>query len=642
MAEEKGRQGFAVQRRKMSSDAESLSQQWEKMISGGSRQSTESSVIRELALQGIPTSIRPKVWTWLMGVEAKKNIYPGAFETACKGSPDDKTRYVIDSDIVRTFPSDRRFHKGQELYERLRRVLYAYATHDGVVKYTQGMNSVAAMLVMHVECDEDVFWMLDRICYHPDLHLSRLFGPGLKLVAEITYVLDRLLYRHFSNIHRSYDAVTRAMKLPTGVIGFIVPKLFFTLFTFLPIPVVCRIWDVMLAEGMIFLYRIGLLVVNLIHNSIPANRTVSASPFHKLMDGVHRVAKDPIFADPDKVIYRAKKLPPDEKEFVELAEKFQREEENRSKGGIRRFMVNNKSMLRVESFPSMRTFEEFDAKFRRPLKNGTKPPASPPLTGEEQPQQKPLFGTHTNSFSIPPYSPRADSPISGKSSSQSSPRSVRSAMSFSQTQPRTGTFRRKPPMGINNKNISRRRDSQTQQTKKPLIPRPASYTSTLHAAAMAHLSFAVEFLGSPRPPLSPALPTPSLKRSSSNNSTVPTVFRTSHTVIDSRRLEKRITGSLESERGTVSSSLSSEGTNPVTVGRLTPISSDTPNKPEISPLGSPLLPEEPPIIQYSRRSSGSTRRKRLNGLSNGRSGDGALTAKTNGTNGINSPVPVHL
>lgn len=63
------------------------------------------------------------------------------------------------------------------------------------------------------------------------------------------------------------------------------------------------------------------------------------------MDGVQRVAKNPIFADPDRVIGQAKmskkfhaneilrypifRLPPDEKEFIELKDLFKREEENR-------------------------------------------------------------------------------------------------------------------------------------------------------------------------------------------------------------------------------------------------------------------------------------------------------------------------
>ena len=45
--------------------------------------------------------------------------------------------------------------------EALRRVLVAYSVHEPVVGYCQGMNYLAAMLLLCMrQCEEEAFWVL--------------------------------------------------------------------------------------------------------------------------------------------------------------------------------------------------------------------------------------------------------------------------------------------------------------------------------------------------------------------------------------------------------------------------------------------------------------------------------------------------
>eukprot|EP00954_Amorphochlora_amoebiformis_P030543 1394844-Amorphochlora_amoeboformis.AAC.2 len=259
--------GFAVHQRSCGIGLGSASfndrgpeEKWISLMRTGNR---NQQGISDLAKEGIPEKIRPRIWSWLLNLDDAKAQEPTAFEDSLKKSLDEKIKYVIDTDILRTFPGDGRFRKGHKIHERLREALYAFAAYDSIFQYTQGMNYVAGLLAMHMDTAEEVFWMLNRLCFHPLLRLERLFRTGFPLLREVEYVFRHLLKRHLHTVHVEFQEISRTLKLPpSGFVGYIVPKLFFPLFTFLPLPVATRIWDVMLTAGFLFLYKVGFLVLD--------------------------------------------------------------------------------------------------------------------------------------------------------------------------------------------------------------------------------------------------------------------------------------------------------------------------------------------------------------------------------------------
>eukprot|EP00466_Bigelowiella_natans_P012357 jgi/Bigna1/69035/fgenesh1_pg.7_\ len=592
-----------------------LEQRWIKIMQDNDEARNEEE-LAELALKGIPDSLRPRVWSWLLGADAKKRNSPNSYKKALEGTPDDKTKYVIDSDIVRTFPGDRRFHKGQQLYQRLRDVLYAFAVYDTEVRYTQGMNSVAAMLVMHIESNEDVFWMLERICYCPLINLSRLYGPGLTLVAEITYVFDRLLKQHRREIYRHHLSIARTLRLPSGFVGFIIPKFFFPIFTFLPLNVAQRIWDVMMVEGIVFLYKMGLFMLTRIHN-IPGGGSINTDPLQKLMEGVHRVAEvDPIFSTPDKVIDLVKSFPPEKVELHRLEEMFKKEQHDRKNGLTSTFLVNNKSMLRVESFPSMRLFHQNIAArstTAAPLRQSsplattstsmtsktTKKMATIPLRSNGWSQQKVVpFPTKTTKITSPTAAAAAAATAARKSPTVGGGR--RSQLAIPQQQRRGGHYQQK------------------------LMRRPRSYGGAMHTTSMIHqTSFtAASILTRPRS----ALPRPDLNRSTSGEGSSH-FFSTSRSSLQSRSLVFRSRSSSKNSFNSTASSVhldddeekeeeeEEEGDNDrrqeggeagikIQVDRKGSSSTSLFSSP------GPLLPEEPPPIPRSMGGGG--RRSNIN------------------------------
>ncbi|KAL9268719.1 TBC1 domain family member 2A-like protein [Drosera capensis] len=118
--------------------------------------------LRRLIRKGIPPVWRPKVWLGLSGAEKKKSTVPDSYYSdlikATAGQVTAATKQ-IDHDLPRTFPG----HPWLDTptgHAALRRVLVVYSFRDSYVGYCQGLNYVAALLLLVMKTEEDAFWML--------------------------------------------------------------------------------------------------------------------------------------------------------------------------------------------------------------------------------------------------------------------------------------------------------------------------------------------------------------------------------------------------------------------------------------------------------------------------------------------------
>lgn len=104
------------------------------------------------------------------------------------------TRDQIEKDLHRTFPAGAP-HDAATI-AALRRVLVTYATYNTAVGYCQGMNFLAAVLLMHLP-EEAAFWGLHALA---ERILQGYFLESMRGALTDQLVCGRLLQRHFPTV----------------------------------------------------------------------------------------------------------------------------------------------------------------------------------------------------------------------------------------------------------------------------------------------------------------------------------------------------------------------------------------------------------------------------------------------------------
>ncbi|KAL2822965.1 hypothetical protein BJX63DRAFT_2716 [Aspergillus granulosus] len=116
---------------------------------------------RGLVLGGIPVALRSKIWSECSGASSMR--VPGYYDDFVKGiggcNPDTSVVAQIDMDINRTLTDNVFFRKGPGV-SKLKEVLLAYSRRNPEVGYCQGMNLIAASLLLITPTAEDTFWLL--------------------------------------------------------------------------------------------------------------------------------------------------------------------------------------------------------------------------------------------------------------------------------------------------------------------------------------------------------------------------------------------------------------------------------------------------------------------------------------------------
>ncbi|CAJ2630711.1 unnamed protein product [Trifolium pratense] len=123
--------------------------------------------LKKLIRKGIPPVLRPKVWFSLSGAAKKKSTVPHSYYDDLTKAVEGKVTPAtgqIDLDLPRTFPGHP-WLDTPEGHAALRRVLVAYSFRDSDVGYCQGLNYVAALLVLVMKTEEGAFCMLVGKCH---------------------------------------------------------------------------------------------------------------------------------------------------------------------------------------------------------------------------------------------------------------------------------------------------------------------------------------------------------------------------------------------------------------------------------------------------------------------------------------------
>lgn len=199
-------------------------------------------------LAGVPPSLRPQVWLQLTHARELAFHNRGLYAFLC--SKESKYQRQISSDIARTLPGVAEFGRDQQ--QMLFRVLSAYSLYCTDVGYSQGLNYVVAPLILMLDDEDEIFWMM--VALMKDRNLERFFHADGIYFRIVNDTMEELLRAHFPSLARQIRdcGVTPELYLP---------QWFRTFFLYSDnLELNLRTMDVFLLHGVEGLFRIALAI----------------------------------------------------------------------------------------------------------------------------------------------------------------------------------------------------------------------------------------------------------------------------------------------------------------------------------------------------------------------------------------------
>ncbi|XP_018098522.1 TBC1 domain family member 14 isoform X1 [Xenopus laevis] len=232
--------------------------------------------VRDMWWQGIPPSVRGRVWSLAIGNEMNithdlydiclsrakdrwKSLSMGTQEAENEDSglsvaDREASLESIKLDISRTFPNLCIFQKGGPYHDMLHSILGAYTCYRPDVGYVQGMSFIAAVLILNLDT-ADAFIAFSNLLNKPCQMAFFRVDHGLMLTyfAAFEVFFEENLPKLF--IHFKKNNLTPDIYLIDWI---------FTLYSkSLPLDLACRVWDVFCRDGEEFLFRTALGILRL-------------------------------------------------------------------------------------------------------------------------------------------------------------------------------------------------------------------------------------------------------------------------------------------------------------------------------------------------------------------------------------------
>ncbi|KAG0573664.1 hypothetical protein KC19_VG198400 [Ceratodon purpureus] len=246
---------------------------------------TSTSQLKKLIRSGIPPQLRPRVWSAVSGASRRRSLAPESYYSdllaAVEGRETPATRQ-IDHDLGRTFPTHP-WIDSADGRAALRRILVAYSFRDSRVGYCQGLNFVAAMLLLIMKKEEDAFWMLAVLVENvlfDDCYSENLYGCHVE-----QRVFKDLLRKKLPRLAARLEEIEFDVSLVTT-------EWFLCLFAkSLPSETAMRVWDVLFNEGASILFIVALAIFKMREEELLAAKHVGE--VMKILSDVTHSAYDP-------------------------------------------------------------------------------------------------------------------------------------------------------------------------------------------------------------------------------------------------------------------------------------------------------------------------------------------------------------
>ena len=217
--------------------------------------------LKRLVYEGVPVAFRGPIWNALSGAtelkavseKTYKQYYEDAINPACnkdaqntaiegqgnKGPRQGQAIKDIEKDVFRTFPDHSMFDVDGTGIQQLRRILLAYSMRNPWVGYCQGLNFMAAALLLFLD-EEDSFWLLCSLCQNilpPQYYTPRLFDLHVDV-----RVLQKLIETKLPSVQALFEdhhIDVRLIAMEWFMCSFL---------NVFPLETATRVWDVMLFE----------------------------------------------------------------------------------------------------------------------------------------------------------------------------------------------------------------------------------------------------------------------------------------------------------------------------------------------------------------------------------------------------------
>lgn len=222
--------------------------------------------LENLLKMGIPDIYRHEIWPLLCGATHKLNANAGQYAEYLASDAKHLTSTAaqdIDKDLHRSMPSHPFYASQPKNLEPLRNVLLAYAARNPSVGYCQGMNIVAAMLLLYLP-EEVAFWVLTSIIEEiaPDYYNKQLFGSQVD-----QKVFNRLVKTKYPELYAHLKKVGMPLHLLT------LPWFMTFLIECIPWESSLMVLDNMLRNGTCVLFQVSLAILTETYQGIMAEKT---------------------------------------------------------------------------------------------------------------------------------------------------------------------------------------------------------------------------------------------------------------------------------------------------------------------------------------------------------------------------------
>ncbi|KEP52255.1 Rab-GTPase-TBC domain protein [Rhizoctonia solani 123E] len=251
--------------------------EWGMGIVGISRMDAASAKeFARLVRGGIPLVFRDKVWSECAGAAEIRE--PGVFQDLLKRHEGEENLALkeIEKDVVRTMPLNVFFGGDGVGVAKLRKVLQAYSWRNPEIGYCQGMNLIASTLLLVFSNEEDAFWVLT--CIIEKFLPSEFFSGSLIDSRACPFVLLEYVEMHHPKVYNHLSEM--GVDLPAICFSW-----FLSMYTdCLPVETLFRVWDLIFADKLDALFRIGLAIIRINESELLA--CDSASALYQYMEGM--------------------------------------------------------------------------------------------------------------------------------------------------------------------------------------------------------------------------------------------------------------------------------------------------------------------------------------------------------------------
>ena len=214
----------------------------------------------------------------------------------------------INRDVSRTLPTHS-FFAQQSGQHALYSVLTAVSACEPSIGYCQGMNFIAATLLLHLKSPADAFCMLLALLRH--YHYRFVFAARVPLLPLRVYQFSQIVRAELPTLWHHLNSCSYSVEV-------IAQQWVMTLFGyFLPTTTLGKVWDRFLLKGWTALFELGLSLLHAMESDLLALEVEGISGY---MQGSRKQSHK--FFDLDKL----KLFSVDEGTLVDLAKQFQSEQ----------------------------------------------------------------------------------------------------------------------------------------------------------------------------------------------------------------------------------------------------------------------------------------------------------------------------